>query len=382
MRCLKFFRSAFTSFGALAKLGAARKTPNSGQFCVFVAAALFILWVTLIDIAMPVPDLMVEPLYLLPILFVFWKTSLQNSFVIALFCLLAYFVSRESGGEGLFKSGTSSLNLFISLSVLVYALGIFVKIKGRLSDVERQAEGRECALRWKSRKLEILEKELLQISESQRIEMAGELHDGLAQDLLAVAFKCRMLQEDLQSEGSAHAGSLVGIIAMINQSVRQSRQIASNLMPADLGSEGLVEALRRFASRAEGNYQMVCLFKHTGGQPRLSQPVSLHLLRIVQEAFSNAVRHGKARHVEIHLDCAGDDFQLLIQDMGYGFKLAEVSHPGLGLRLMRLRASLAGLNLRIFSRPSRGTRIEVSSKEYRSGAGRGGDMPETEIMQF
>jgi len=82
----------------------------------------------------------------------------------------------------------------------------------------------------------------------------------------------------------------------------------------------------------------------------LDHTQSVHLYRIAQEAINNAIRHGQADRVEVHLDVEDSSVVMQIRDNGTGLATTRKSKPGLGLRIMRHRAGALGANSR--SNPS------------------------------
>jgi signal transduction histidine kinase len=87
-------------------------------------------------------------------------------------------------------------------------------------------------------------------------------------------------------------------------------------------------------------------------------PVSaVHLYRIAQECISNSCRHGKARSITISLEHQSGQLQLVVTDDGKGMDTSPTANRGIGLNLMRHRASLMGGGLEIVSHAGQGTRI-------------------------
>ena len=84
--------------------------------------------------------------------------------------------------------------------------------------------------------------------------------------------------------------------------------------------------------------------------------VATHLFRITQEATRNAIRHGKAKHINICLDSADHEMVLSITDDGVGLPEPVRNSNGMGLRLMAYRADLIGATFNIERLPQ-GTRV-------------------------
>jgi signal transduction histidine kinase len=85
--------------------------------------------------------------------------------------------------------------------------------------------------------------------------------------------------------------------------------------------------------------------------------VATHLYRIVQEAVSNAIRHGGARNIRIALDEEDGQTVLQIEDNGTGLPCDLLQTPGIGLRAMRYRAGLIGGRLDVGPGPDGGTLV-------------------------
>src|SRR5207245_2148609 len=119
-----------------------------------------------------------------------------------------------------------------------------------------------------------------------------------------------------------------------------AHDLCRTLSPPALESAGLAEALRELAANAESIFRIECSVDE---QSPIDQPpvgTAVHLYRIAQEAISNAVRHGKAKHVHVRLRNSGGVLVMQIDDDGVGIDPAAASMNGMGLRIMRYRARM------------------------------------------
>jgi signal transduction histidine kinase len=139
------------------------------------------------------------------------------------------------------------------------------------------------------------------------------------------------------------------ITDLIKEADEYARNLSRNLIPVELDNNGLIAALERLAKNAEKLFSIEC---------RINNPINLHfkdptslthLFRIVQEATSNAVKHGNASKVLISME--SDDSKLIvkIEDNGSGFSDDWDKQKGLGVRIMKFRARLIGANMEISS---------------------------------
>ncbi|MDO5044683.1 MAG: GAF domain-containing sensor histidine kinase [Coriobacteriia bacterium] len=197
----------------------------------------------------------------------------------------------------------------------------------------------------------------IKAQEDERMRIARELHDGLAQELLLVQIELRKARYMPQEEiGKA--------IDRANEQLRLALShisaIASGLRPASLDELGLkatIEAeckkLERFFNiRVEQSIQEV-------GQ--LNPDRELALYRIFQEATSNACKYAGSDKLKVSLALKDKSICMKIEDFGRGFDLEhpEIKGGGLGLLGMKERANAVGAKINIDSKKGSGTTVAV-----------------------
>jgi two-component system CheB/CheR fusion protein len=122
-----------------------------------------------------------------------------------------------------------------------------------------------------------------------------------------------------------------------------------------------VHALLELAESTSALTQVQCQFSRSGIEMSPNPSTASHLYRIAQEAVANALKHGQPRKILISLCQKRDRLVMEVFDDGKGFLLSTGSGPGLGLRVMRYRASLFGGELQVKTSPGRGTRITCTA---------------------
>ncbi len=143
------------------------------------------------------------------------------------------------------------------------------------------------------------------------------------------------------------------------------RRLARGLRPAILDDVGLVPALERFLQDLGSSQQVdATLDASCQDQSRLPENVETSVFRIVQEASSNAVRHGHAKHLRVRLSCDATTLHIDIDDDGCGFDVASTPRTNqmnspFGLLSIHERACLLGGEMQISSKPRAGTRVRV-----------------------
>jgi PAS domain S-box-containing protein len=204
-----------------------------------------------------------------------------------------------------------------------------------------------------------LEREILEISNREQRRIGHDLHDGVCQQLVAIAYQMDILGDQLQEKGVLESSEAERIGVLLNEAIHQTRGVARGLFPVKLDESGLESALEELADTTSSVFKTHCRFIGEKPFPYLDSTASLHLYYIAQEAVLNAVRHGKATDVVISITGAKDRFVLNIQDNGNGFQLPMTGSAGMGIRIMRYRARVIGATLDLKSQPNQGTQISV-----------------------
>jgi PAS domain S-box-containing protein len=202
-----------------------------------------------------------------------------------------------------------------------------------------------------------LEQEILQISELEQQRIGQDLHDGLCQHLAATELMSQILEQKLEKKSKRDAARVAEIGKQVREAISQTRLLARGLSPVVLESEGLMGALQELAGYTEKMFHVQAEFVCPHPVLMHDHDTATHLYRIAQEAVSNAVRHGKAKHITISLETGRDRTILVVQDDGTGLPRDLASVKGMGLRIMRYRATMIGGALSIQAGPSGGTRV-------------------------
>ncbi len=201
-----------------------------------------------------------------------------------------------------------------------------------------------------------LEREILEVSNREQRRIGHDLHDGVCQQLAAIAYRMDIMADQLQEKGLPESSELERIGNLVNETITQTRGVARGLFPVRLEENGLISAIEEFAANAENLFKIQCRFSCDKSVIAVDTAVSLHLYYIIQEAVLNAVKHGKATSILISITPDGDHFVLTIRDNGTGFQ-SSGSSTGMGIRIMRYRSSVIGSTLDLKSAPGQGTQI-------------------------
>lgn len=199
---------------------------------------------------------------------------------------------------------------------------------------------------------------VLRAQEEERLRIARELHDGLAQELLVVQIELRKykyLHEGERQHAVDRAAGLLG------DCLKHLSSIAANLRPPALDELGLAAAMAAHCSDVQRTFGLK-MTAHIDEAGPVRSEVALALYRIFQEAVSNACKYSRSDSLAVDLHRVDNRLTLAVRDFGLGF---DTDHPdiaggGLGLVGMRERAEAIGGNLSVESAPGQGTVVSVS----------------------
>lgn len=205
-----------------------------------------------------------------------------------------------------------------------------------------------------------LHEALLLAEQEERRRIARELHDDMAQQLVAIQFSLLALG---QVERPHEAEALCRSIAESVASIRVQMQTLDQVVPPELLGAGLRAALAIFAEGFERRTGLSTRFRAPHGPLELAPAAEVALYRVAQEALANVARHARARRVDVDLVVQADRLILTINDDGIGIcpVLAAgktVRNRGVGLASMRERVAQLGGTFAI-ARTSRGTMVSA-----------------------
>ncbi len=197
----------------------------------------------------------------------------------------------------------------------------------------------------------------------ERNRMAREIHDTLAQGFTGIVLQLEAAEQILTEEPDAARGHINKARTLARDSLQEARRSVWNLLPGPLENYPLDAALLREVQEVGASTTMEASFACNGDAYPLAVDVQTCILRVCQEALTNARKHAGAEHVAVSLTWEHDGVRLVIQDDGRGFDPAAPRVAGraggFGLISMRERCQLQHGTLAIRSDTNKGTRIEA-----------------------
>ena len=207
----------------------------------------------------------------------------------------------------------------------------------------------------------------------ERSRLAREIHDTLLQDVTGIALQLRAALPRVQASPDDALTALERVADLAENTSREARQVVWDMRPSALDEDQFVRAVEITARRAVAGSAVALDFK-TGRRTRtLDHEAQRLVLRIVQEAITNAVRHAAAKTIRLNLSFGARQLRLVVADDGRGFTVEPDfrSYAGhWGLVGMQERAEQIGASLRVQSVPQRGTTVTLALPLPASRAGR------------
>ncbi len=195
---------------------------------------------------------------------------------------------------------------------------------------------------------------LLEGETTERARLSRDLHDGLGGMLSVAKLKIATMKGNLTIP-EENVASLNSAIELLDNSIKELRRVAHNLMPESLMKYGLNAALADFCRSTEK-----VTYHFFGEDRRPDEKTEIAVYRIVNELVNNALRHSGAASINVQLIIDDSRVHVIVEDNGKGFDttVAEAD-GGTGLKNIRTRVTSLGGKLDINSAPGKGTEVTV-----------------------
>ncbi len=205
-----------------------------------------------------------------------------------------------------------------------------------------------------------LQREILEVSDSERRRIGQDLHDSLCQMLTGIAFAVGSLEERLASDNLPAAKSAHEIGELLRRANSEARNIARGLYPVELACGSLPTALHRLVDEVNNTGKTRCELVCHADLELVDKTRALHLYRIVQEAVANALRHGVPTAITITLRRTVGEIHLEVVNNGRDWPDAPAQTGGIGLSIMAYRARMLGGQLQICRGELGGTLVAMN----------------------
>lgn len=248
------------------------------------------------------------------------------------------------------------------VSFLLIITGYFA-YAGRQAQSKMQLQQKEV----QAMKLEkqLKEQEMLGIDlmiegqEKERQRIANDLHDDLGAQLAAMKIKLESMEKQLAAE-SEPKQLLLETTSLLNEAYQKVRSMAHARHAGINAQDGLLPAVRNFASKVSVANRLAIQVEEHGMDTRLENSLEITLFRIIQELITNVIKHAQASEVIIHLIQHETSINVMVEDNGTGFDIATIQ-PGetMGLYSIQKRIENLGGQVTIDSIAQKGTTVII-----------------------
>ena len=232
---------------------------------------------------------------------------------------------------------------------LLLARQMFFRTRA-LEEATRELKDREVILR-------ALSNRMAEERHDERMQIAGYLHDDMAQLIFRISLHIDILKKQLAVGNSSGALSELEAIRLAKERTSDLlRSLIKDLRLSPLGRAGLTEAITVLAREVGKDWNLPVDLRIE--QVDMPPPVQLLSYQLVREALTNAAKHAEASRLAVTLEPTPEGVRVTVSDDGKGFDVEQGSPEGhFGLALMRERAQVAGGTLTIDSASERGTTV-------------------------
>jgi signal transduction histidine kinase len=293
--------------------------------------------------------------YLIPVVLAAWCIDVLWGVLISVLSVIVWRVSNLAAGAHFSNSLIPLWNAVVIFLLFLVIVGLLKFYK----ELDERVRQRTAALTHEMQERRRLEKELLETVEREQRRIGHDLHDSLCQHLTATALAGQLLGQKLAAKSIPEAAAANHLVELVEEAIDLTRTLARSLHPVEMQGEGILAGFRELAANAADRFKIVCEFKCRPELVSLNfhAAANIHLYRIAHEAITNAIKHGKAGHIDIGLEVENGIATLTITDDGTGISEIRRDGQGMGLRIMAYRASMIGGSFDIERLPGRGTRV-------------------------
>ena len=232
-------------------------------------------------------------------------------------------------------------------------------------DITDRKKGEEALLK-SEMQLRRLSTQLLEVQESERKRIAGDLHDGIGQSLSAIKFGVETVVDRLENEATrSTVETLQSLIPMLQDAIEDVRKTVMNLRPSMLDDLGILATISWFVRQFQNVYSGIRVEEQVNvRETDVPDVLKTNIFRVLQEAANNIAKHSSADRFSVFLSKKNNLLELVIKDNGRGFDPDSVLETediagGFGITSMKERTELSGGLFSIESVKGTGTTIRA-----------------------
>jgi signal transduction histidine kinase len=185
-----------------------------------------------------------------------------------------------------------------------------------------------------------LARSVIEAEEKDRVRLVHELNEGIVQQISAASLNISALQSFLKTANATDKLMLQNAVDMLDDSVKEVRNVTQKMLPNVLIKAGLIEALKSHISKLNREKTKINFYNH-GSFDRTTPVKESVLFRVVVELINNALKHADADTVNVQVIRHEKELSILIEDNGNGFDVEQFmkSDESCGLRSIQTRVN-------------------------------------------
>ena len=221
----------------------------------------------------------------------------------------------------------------------------------------------EADLEKSHQRLRDLSLKSIEALESDRRNVARELHDSIGGSLAAIKFSLEAVVEEIGKNTDQTTASLQKSISYLADTIKETKRITANLRPLSIDDLGLLATIEWHSRQFSQQYSHIGVIKQIEiCEEEIPNSLKIVVYRVLQEALNNCAKHSMADTVHIGLRKKGNEIEFELKDNGCGFNAEEVLNRddpliGNGLKNMQERAEICGGLFCLDTKPGTGTTI-------------------------
>jgi len=287
-------------------------------------------------------------LYLLPIGFCTSYCGWWPGAFLSLVSALVWSSVDHLGGAVYSQPLIPIWNAFVRLGFFLITSYLLARVRFYRNHLEATVRERTAQLEREVIRRKTLEREMVELQHREQQRFAHELHDTLGSYLAGIAFRAKIVSEQLGQRNAPEFSASAELVQLINSGVAKARQFSRLLAPIACGKNDLGSALSHLAAEVESFYGITCSVSTALDLPKLTSEQAQELCRITQEAVRNAIQHAHADRIDIKMNFDENALYVTIENEGKPWEPSiNWTSRGLGLRIMNHRSERIGAKLSI-----------------------------------
>ena len=207
----------------------------------------------------------------------------------------------------------------------------------------------------------------LEMQEEDRQRISMELHDSTVQTLTGMLHRIELCSRLIDMDKVRAKLELSTMSSTLREVIDEMRDIVFDLRPLPHEDISFLAAVERLVSQLNDSSTVNIFINSRGKEPdNILNVIKITLYRVIEEAFTNAIRHSQANEININLSFSHEKIYIEIIDNGIGFDIASKQessfsrNSGFGLSIMKKRICLLSGKFKLQSHVNEGTKISIS----------------------